>query len=258
PSPTASWRISLTQRSPRSGSPAGQPAALSGVEDHLAQPYRGRRHFHALVLAAELQRLFEGELAWGYQPLQLLAGGGADVGELLLLGDVDVHVVGAGVLPDDHVLVHLGGRLDEQRPALLEVEHRVAGGGPGPVGDQRTGRPGAQLAEPRLVGLEHVVQDAGAAGLGQEFGAEADQLAVRPVLDQAGGDLGALDPAGQRRGVGADGHRDGGLVDPDERQRYRVVRVGERLADHDLGDAGDRDDVARAGPVGGLALQTVG
>ena len=48
----------------------------------------------------------------------------AHVGELLLLGDVDVHVVGAGVLADDHALVHLGGRLDEQRAALLQVDHR--------------------------------------------------------------------------------------------------------------------------------------
>ena len=36
---------------------------------------------------------------------------GAHVGQLLLLGDVDVHVVGAGVLADDHALVDLGGRL---------------------------------------------------------------------------------------------------------------------------------------------------
>ena len=75
----------------------------------------------------------------------------------------------------------------------------------------------------------------------------ADELAVEPVLDQAGGDLGALDAAGQRRGVRADRHRDRRLVDGDQRQRVRVIGVGERLADRDLRDAGDRDDVARAG-----------
>ena len=36
----------------------------------------------------------------------------------------------------------------------------------------------------------------------------------------------------------------------DDRQRRRVVGVGDRLADRDLGDAGDRDDLARAGLVG--------
>src|SRR6266545_3249169 len=66
-------------------------------------------------------------------------------------------------------------------PALLEVEHRVGGGGAGPVGDQRAGRAGAQVAEPRLVRLEDVVQDAGTAGLGEELGPEADQ---RPGRDQ--------------------------------------------------------------------------
>ena len=71
---------------------------------------------------------------------------------------------------------------------------------------------------------------------------------LEPVLDHAGGDLGALDPADQRRGVGADGHRDRGLVHGDQRQRARVVGVGEGVADHDVRDAGDRDDVAGARP----------
>src|SRR6266511_314797 len=160
---------------------ARQPAAVGGVENHLAQPYGGRGHLDALVLAAELQRLFQREPARRDQPLQLLAGRRPDVGKLLLLGDVDVHVVCAGVLADDHPLVHLGTRLDEQGAALLEVEHRVGGGGAGPVGDQRAGRAGAQVAEPRLVRLEDVVQDAGTAGLGEELGPEADQ---RPGRDQ--------------------------------------------------------------------------
>ncbi len=51
--------------------------------------------------------------------------------------------------------------------------------GTAPVGDQRAGRPGPDLAGPRLVALEDVVQQAGAAGLGEELGAEADQPARR-------------------------------------------------------------------------------
>ena len=87
----------------------------------------------------------------------------------------------------------------------------------------------------------------------------ADQLGVEAVLDQAGGDLGVLVAAAdQRRGVGADGHRDGRLVDGDQRQRDRVLGVGQRLADHDVGDAGDRDDVAGAGGLAGLALEALG
>src|ERR1700722_17079370 len=41
--------------------PAALPSADRLVEQHLAQPYRLRRHFDALVLADELQRLFQRE-----------------------------------------------------------------------------------------------------------------------------------------------------------------------------------------------------
>ena len=47
------------------------------------------------------------------------------------------------------------------------------------VGDEAAGRPRAQLAVPRLPRLEDVVEDPGAARLGQELGAEADQPARR-------------------------------------------------------------------------------
>ena len=44
-----------------------------------------------------------------------------------------------------------------------------------PVGHEAAGRTRAQLAEPRLVAVEHVVEHAGAAGLGHELGAEPDE-----------------------------------------------------------------------------------
>ena len=48
------------------------------------------------------------------------------------------------------------------------------------------------------------------------------------------------------------------LVDGDHGQRPRVVGVGERLADGDLGDAGDGDDLARPGLVGVDAVERLG
>ena len=95
------------------------------------------------------------------------------------LRGVDVEVVGAGVLADDHALVDLLAGLDEERAALLQ---RVQGEGrraPGAVGHERAGRARAQVARPRLPAVEDVVQEAGAAGLGEELGAEADQPARR-------------------------------------------------------------------------------
>src|SRR5699024_8784845 len=56
----------------------------------------------------------------------------------------------------------------------------------------------------------------------------ADELLVEPVLDLARGDLVALPTlARERGGVDTDRHRDRGVVDRDQRQRTRVVRVRE-------------------------------
>ncbi len=63
------------------------------------------------------------------------------------------------------------------RAALLEVHQRVLAGGPAAVGDQDAGGARAQLAGPALPAVEDVVHEAGAAGLGEELGAKADQAA---------------------------------------------------------------------------------
>ena len=65
-------------------------------------------------------------------------------------------------------------------------------------------------------------------------------------LDLAAGDVLALAP-GERRGVDAERHPQGRRVDVEPRQRPRVGRVGEGVADGHLGQPGDADDVARAG-----------
>src|SRR4029079_17761054 len=78
---------------------------------------------------------------------------------------------------DDHPLVDVDARSDEQRPALLEVQDRVRRRLAAPVGDERAGRACAELAEPRLEALEDVVQDPGPARLGEKLGPEADQPA---------------------------------------------------------------------------------
>ena len=85
----------------------------------------------------------------------------------------------------------------------------------------------------------------------------ADQLLLEARLHLAGGDLVAV-AAGERRGVDADRDRQRRLVDVDDGQRPRVLGVGERLADRDLGDAGDGDDLARPGLLGGDAVELLG
>ena len=85
----------------------------------------------------------------------------------------------------------------------------------------------------------------------------ADQFGIQPGLDQPGGEL-LAGLAGQRGGVDADRHRDRRLVDGDQRQRRRVVGIGQRLADGDVRDPGDRDDVAGPALVGREPVQRLG
>ena len=62
----------------------------------------------------------------------LVGGVGADVGLLLLAGDVDHHVAGSGVLAHDHALVDPLAGTDEQLAPALEVVEGVAGRRPRP------------------------------------------------------------------------------------------------------------------------------
>ena len=85
----------------------------------------------------------------------------------------------------------------------------------------------------------------GALGRQQPERHVADQLLLEARFHLARRDLGAV-MACERRRVDADRHRQARLVDHQRRERTRIVGVGQGLADGDLGDAGDRDDVARA------------
>ena len=92
---------------------------------------------------------------------------------------IDVHVLGAGVLADDHPLVDLDAGADEKGASLLQVGQGVGGGRAAAIGDHRPVGAGTQLAVPRLVALEHVVELPGAPRLGQELGSEADEAPRR-------------------------------------------------------------------------------
>ena len=75
----------------------------------LPQPDMVRRHFDALVLGDELERLLERGATAG-SAVELVRGRRAHVRELLLLRRVDVEVVGTRVLADDHPLVDVPRR----------------------------------------------------------------------------------------------------------------------------------------------------
>ncbi len=286
-----------------------------------------------------------------------------------MLGQRDVHVqlVRLVVDADDLALVHRGLRFDEEVATGLQTLHGVRGGDALTVADHGAVLAGHDLARPRSVAGGDGGCDAGAAGGGQQRGAEADQatgrhgelqtdpagavvghvvhatlavghqlgdrthvlfrhvdggvlhrlvdhavdglgdhlrtadgqleaftthlfgehgqrefatalnlpgvrafgrqhldghvadkLAVQTVLDHAGGELVALAfGSGQRGIVNAEGHGDGRIVDVDERQRLRVVRIDDGLTDHDVVHTGDGDDVAGARGFDRGAVQTL-
>src|SRR4051794_40317555 len=70
----------------------GRTAPLCLVKDHLANADLVRSHLDTFVVVCELERLFQGEATRRRLALQLFARRGANVVELLLLGDVEVHV----------------------------------------------------------------------------------------------------------------------------------------------------------------------
>ena len=84
----------------------------------------------------------------------------------------------------------------------------------------------------------------------------AEQLLVEPILQLARRDVLAF-AAGHRRRVDAEDHRHRRLVDRDRRNRDLVLDVGDRLADRDVLDAGQADDVAGGGFLDVDALQAV-
>ena len=310
------------------------------------------RDLDQLVVGDQLDGRLDRELPRRRELDGVVGRVGADVGLLLLLGHVDDHVAGPGVLAHDHALVHGVAGVDEQLAPQLEVVERVGHDDAGPVGHHGAAPPVGELAGPRRPAPVAGVKQRGPAGGGHQLRAEAQQAAgrgleahdraagvARPQLehralagrqrlghrahvlvghvddafldrlvalavDLAGDDLrlahlqlvalaphrldqhGELelapagdlehvglagvvdldgdvaqhlagqavaevaagdvlaDLAGQRRRVDAERHAQHGLVDGEAGERVGVGRVGERVADLDLGEAGQHEQVA--------------
>src|SRR5690606_4838847 len=82
----------------------GSLGTVVGVQQHLADADCFWGNLNALVFASEFERFFQSQGAWWGQVLEAIRGSCTHVGELLFLGDVHVHVIGAGVLANDHAL----------------------------------------------------------------------------------------------------------------------------------------------------------
>src|SRR5262245_12454962 len=95
-------------------------AAIVLGQRPLPAPDRRRGDLDELLGGDELDRRFERQRPRRRQPQGLVVGVRPDVGELLLLRRVHVHVARSGVLPDDHPLVDILARPDQELGPLLE------------------------------------------------------------------------------------------------------------------------------------------
>src|SRR3984957_12073866 len=158
--------------------------ALVGIEVTLAQADRFRRDRDQFIVLDIGQRLFEGHADRRGQPHRFILRGGADVGELLALEDVDLKVVVAGMLANDHALVDLPAGLDHHRTTIFQLEHRISHRLALIVGDQDAVAAALDVALVGQVIVEQAVHDRRALGVGHQLALIADQAAGRRVEHQ--------------------------------------------------------------------------
>ena len=85
------FRVSAATRGPSRVNASHRPRVASELD--LPDPHDLRCDLDALVLGAELHRLFETQLHRSRECLEDVGGRGPHVGEFLLTGDVDVEVL---------------------------------------------------------------------------------------------------------------------------------------------------------------------
>jgi hypothetical protein len=149
--------------------------ALVVVQDTLAQPDVLGGDLDQLVLVDELKRGFQRE-GQGWREKELLVGGGgADVGQLLGLGRVDYDVVAARVQAHHLAAVDRHARRQQQGSAFLQVEEGVGVGLAGVLRDQHTTGPALERSCVGAVVGKVMVEDAGAARVGEKLRAITDE-----------------------------------------------------------------------------------
>src|ERR1700730_2206946 len=113
----------------------------------------------------------------GNQANGFVGAGRAHVGLLFFFGDVDVHVLLAGVFAEDHAFVDLDSGADEELTAFLNIPQSKRGGDAGAVGDKRSRGAQRHFAGVVHPAIENGVNERSAAGVRQQLAAQADQAA---------------------------------------------------------------------------------
>src|SRR5208337_4154582 len=115
----------------------------------------------------------------GDEANRFISRGRAHVGELLLFGDIDFHVLFAGIFADDHAFVNLDDRADEEFAAFLKPPERISRGNTKTIGDESAGGAESHVAAVFHPAFKDGVDEGRAASIGEELAAQADQTARR-------------------------------------------------------------------------------
>ena len=104
---------------------------------------------------------------------------------MLLLTDVDRHILAARVLADNHPLIHRNARAEEQHTPLLGILQGIGSRFTRLPGHKRTGRAGHHRPGHFVIAVEDRMHHARAARGRQELVAEPKQAACRDDVDHA-------------------------------------------------------------------------
>src|SRR5579859_3390409 len=212
--------------------------AFAELQNLFAQADGFGRDFDELVVGDEFDGLFEAEFAMGNEANGFVGGRGAHVGELLFARDVDFHVLLARIFADDHAFVDVHGGTDEEFTAFLQTPERVGGADAGTVGDERAGGTERHVSAVVNPTLEDGVNERGAARVGEQLAAEADEAARRNFEFEANAAGAVIAHLGHFAAAGAERFHDDadeivGDVDDDALLRLQLAAVF--IANNDFG-----------------------
>src|SRR5439155_18875825 len=142
-----------------------------------------RRDFEELVVGEELDRVVERELADAVELRGDVGVAAPHVREVLLAYDVHLEVALADVLADDHALVHLDPRIEEELPPILRGVEPERRGRPVLECDERAELARGDRAGEWAVAFDERVHHAAPARGGEERLPEPEQPARRDLVD---------------------------------------------------------------------------
>jgi len=147
---------------------AGGLASVGG-KDGFSQADTPGGHFDQFIVADKGDGFFQCHGQDRGQGDGFVLVGGPHVAQLFGLAGIDVQVVAAAVLADDHAFIDDVAGADKQTASGFQVEQGKGNGTAGAVGYQAAGKAAGEVTPEGLITRKSGVDDAGAPGVGQKL-----------------------------------------------------------------------------------------